>query len=347
MKLIENPPDPFTLQTCEYFEGMAPPARLEIYEDATRRILAKNDSPDVGFTWSLNPYRGCQHACAYCYARPSHEYLGFGAGTDFETKIVVKKNAPELLREEFMRPSWKGETIAFSGDTDCYQPLEYHYGLTRRCLEVCLEFGNPVGVITKSFLITRDIDLLRRIHERTHLSVLLSITFAEEGAARSLEPMAASITKRLEAVRILSGAGLDVGVNIAPVIPGLNDSEIPEILKRARQAGARRASMTLLRLPGHVRDVFLSALQTHFPLAYDKILARIREVRGGRLNNAEFGARMHGEGPYWENVEQVFNLWSERLGLHRGFPVEPRPPFRRPSQQLEMGLGSSFGGIGR
>src|SRR4051812_32740407 len=177
MKPIDNPPNPFASHDCHYFEDIEAPARLEIYEDATRTILSKNDSPDLGFKWSLNPYRGCTHACAYCYARPSHEYLGFGSGTDFETKILVKKRAPELLRETFMKPSWKGELIIFSGDTDCYQPLEASYQLTRGCLEVCRDFGNPIGMITKSFLIVRDIQLLKEINERTRLSVTVSIPF--------------------------------------------------------------------------------------------------------------------------------------------------------------------------
>jgi len=336
VKRIENPPNPFESHFVEYFEGIEPPAPLEVFEDTTRTILARNDSPDLGFRWSVNPYRGCFHACAYCYARPSHEYLGFGAGTDFETKIVIKKRAPALLREAFLKPSWKGELIVFSGDTDCYQPLEACYELTRRCLEVCLEFGNPVGIVTKSFLITRDLELLKRLHERTHLSISVSIPFFDGKVARLIEPNAASIRKRFEAVRILSEAGLDVGILVAPIIPGLNDSDIPQILKEARACGARSAAPVLLRLSGNVKEVFLSRIRKLFPLKAEKILNRIREVREGRLSNSQFGERHTGIGPYWENIERLFNLYSERLDLNHEKPRPPRPPFKRPSAQREF-----------
>jgi DNA repair photolyase len=271
-----------------------------------------------------------------CYSRPTHEYLGFGAGTDLETKIVVKLKAPELLRQTFMKRSWKGELIIFSGDTDCYQPLEAHYQLTRQCLEVCLEFGNPVSIITKSFLIVRDLELLRKLHERTRLSMIVSIPFIEEKMARAVEPGAASVEKRFEAVQKLSGAGIRVSINVAPVIPGLNDSQIPLILKKAKQCGASGAGLTLLRLPGSVKDVFISSIQTHFPLAAEKILGRIREVRQGRLYNPEFGKRRRGEGPYWENIEKIFHLYCEKLGLNRENLRADRPPFKRPSLQKEL-----------
>lgn len=336
MRRVENPPNPFESRFIEYFEGIAPPAQLEIYEDTTRTILARNDSPDLGFRWSVNPYRGCFHACAYCYARPSHEYLGFGAGTDFETKIVVKPRAPELLREAFLKPSWKGELIVFSGDTDCYQPLEASYQLTRRCLEVCLEFGNPVGIITKSFLITRDLELLKKLHERTRLSISVSIPFFDEKTARLVEPNAASIRKRFEVVRMLAEAGLEVGVLVAPMIPGLNDSDIPQILKEAASCGARHAASTLLRLSGSVKPVFISRIRKHFPLAAEKILHRIREVREGKLSNSQFGERHRGKGPYWENIEKLFHLWCHKLGLNREEKPPLRPPFQRPSLQKEL-----------
>lgn len=336
MKRIENPPNPFESRFTEYFEDEIPRTQLEVYEDATRTILARNDSPDLGFRWSVNPYRGCFHACAYCYARPSHEYLGFGAGTDFETKIVVKLKATELLRQAFMKPSWKGELVVFSGDTDCYQPLEASYELTRRCLEVCLEFGNPVGIVTKSFLIARDVELLRSLHERTRLSISVSIPFFDEKVARLVEPNAASISRRFEAVRILAEAGLGVGVLVAPIIPGLNDSDIPEILKKAKECGARSASPVLLRLPGSVREVFISRIRKHFPLRAEKILHRIRETREGKLSNPNFGERHRGKGPYWESIEKLFDVWCEKLGFNRAEPESPRPPFRRPSRQREF-----------
>ncbi len=336
MKPIQNPPNPFASHDCVYFEEVTPPAQLEIYEDQTRTILSKNDSPDLGFKWSLNPYRGCMHACAYCYARPSHEYLGFGAGTDFETKILVKKKAAGLLRETFLKKSWKGELIVFSGDTDCYQPLEASYGLTRGCLEVCLEFGNPASIITKSFLIIRDLELLKKIHERTKLGITLSIPFLDDRTARIVEPMASAASKRFEAVRILSEAGLRVGVNVAPLIPGLNDSDIPGILKKAKACGARWAGYTLLRLPGNVKEVFISRIQKSFPLAAEKILGRIREVREGRLYNSEFGKRFTGTGDYWENIQKIFKVYCDKLGLNLPEPPLSRPPFYRPTFQKDL-----------
>lgn len=338
MKPINNPPNPFESENLVYFEGIVPPAKLEIYEDATRSILAENKSPDLGFRWSLNPYRGCQHACVYCYARPSHEYLGFGAGSDFETKILIKRKAPQLLRSTFMKRSWHGELIIFSGDTDCYQPLEASYGLTRQCLEVCLEFGNPVGIITKSFLIVRDLELLQRLHERTHLNVVISIPFFDDKIARMVEPNAASITRRFEAVKRISDLGIDVSVNIAPIIPGLNDSDIPNILKKAKECGAKSASPVLLRLPGNVKAVFSSRMKALFPLAYQKIENRIRQTRGGKLYHSEFGKRHSGEGPYWQNIKKMFYLHCQKLGLNQNEKSVYRPPFSRPSRQRELQL---------
>src|SRR5881227_73593 len=210
---ISNPPNPWLSTEVEYLEEI-PPAELEVYEDHTREILAHNDSPDVGFSWSLNPYRGCFHACAYCYARPTHEYWGFGAGTDFDSKIVVKRNAPSLLREAFLKTSWRGELIVFSGNTDCYQPLEATYGLTRGCLEVCAEFRNPVGIITKAALVARDLELLKRLHTEAWVQVYFSIPFADNETARKVEPQAPSITKRLEAMRVLSESGIPTAISI-------------------------------------------------------------------------------------------------------------------------------------
>lgn len=336
MKPVQNPPNPFTSADYHFFEETVPPAKLEIYEDQTRTILAHNDSPDLGFRWSINPYRGCTHACAYCYARPSHEYLGFGSGTDFETKILIKKRAPSLLREAFMKKNWKGELIVFSGDTDCYQPLEASYRLTRGLLETCLEFGNPAGIITKSFLITRDIDLLRALHERAELWVSVSIPFWDEKTARIVEPGAASVQKRFEAVKLLSDAGISVDVLLAPIIPGLNDSDIPQILKEARKAGAKWASPVLLRLPGNVKEVFLTRIRNHFPLASEKIIGRIRQVRGGALYQSEFGKRFSGEGEYWENLMRMFQVQRDKLRFpgHGDAPV--RPAFKRPTPQAEF-----------
>lgn len=336
MRPVLNPPNPFLSDHREYLDGMEPPAKLEVFTDATRSILSENKSPDLGFRWSVNPYRGCAHACIYCYARPTHEYLGFGAGTDFETRIVIKPRAAQILRESFLKRSWKGELVVFSGDTDCYQPLEAHYGLTRQCLEVCLEFGNPAAIITKSFLITRDLELLQALHRRTHLSVTVSISFAREREARMVEPFAASIAKRFEALEKLAAAGLNVGVNIAPVIPGLNDADIPEILKRARAAGATHAGTVMLRLPGSVKEVFQERLKALFPLAQQKILGRIMQTRGGVLYRSEFGERFRGQGDYWNNIEGLFETWCARLGFNREEAQASRPPFQRPGAQTEF-----------
>ena len=232
---LENPRNPWTAAHVEPIDDSALPlTQVRVHEDQTREILSRNESPDLGFRYSLNPYRGCMHACAYCYARPSHQYLGFGAGTDFDRKIVVKMNAPELLRKELGKRSWAGETIVFSGNTDCYQPLEASYELTRRCLEVCLEHSNPVGIITKGALVRRDVALLAELAKKARLHVNLSIAFASDELARKVEPYANRPSNRFEAMRRLAEAGVSTGIMVAPIIPGLNDSDIPELLERAR-----------------------------------------------------------------------------------------------------------------
>src|SRR5438094_1448211 len=336
---ISNPPNPWLSTEVEYLEEI-PPAELEVYEDHTREILAHNDSPDVGFSWSVNPYRGCFHACAYCYARPSHEYLGFGAGTDFESKLVVKRDAAALLREAFLKPSWRGELVVFSGATDCYQPVEASLGLTRACLEVCAEFRNPVAIITKAALILRDLDLLRRLHEEAAIRVFLSIPFAHDPMARKVEPQAPSVTKRLATLETIAEAGIPTGVSIAPVIPGLNDDQMFEILQKARAAGARTAFYSLLRLPGSVEPVFLERIAAAFPDRLKKITHRLREVRGGLLNRNQFFDRHRGKGAYGELLDQLF-LTAKRKA---GFPEEQDsllpPTFRRP-QPEQIGLFSS------
>ena len=336
MRPIANPPNPFQKQNTQYFEGVAPSAKLEVYLDHTKSILAENDSPDLAFRWSINPYRGCQHACAYCFARPGHEYLDFGAGTDFDTKILVKERAPDLLRESFKKKSWEGEPIFFSGNTDCYQPLEACYEITRRCLEVCLEFGNPVGLVTKSFLVIRDLELLQALHERTHLSVYMSIPFLDETKSRKMEPMAASIKKRFEALEKLASAGIPCGVLIAPIIPGLNDSDIGGIMKEAARSGAQWAEPILLRLPGSVKDVFIERLRQHFPGEVQKIIGRIRQVRGGKLYDSRFGERYRGQGPYWDNLHQMFGVFAKKYGLNQAVNLPERRPFSRPTQQREL-----------
>lgn len=329
MRTIANPPNPFESQHREWLD---PPSqvKLQVYSDSTREILSRNESPDLPFRWSLNPYRGCFHACAYCYARPSHEYWGFGAGTDFDSKIIIKPEAAALLRRTLLKPSWKGELIVFSGNTDCYQPLEATYGLTRACLDVCAEFKNPVGIITKAALIVRDIELLKRLHETAWVQVYFSVPFADDAVARKVEPQAPSIAKRLEAMEALSKAGIATAVSIAPVIPGLNEDDIPEILGRARDAGATAATYALLRLSGNVEPVFLERMAEAFPDRIAKITNRLREVRGGKLTEGDFFKRHQGQGTYWNMVEQLFEIGRKKAG----FPDEDGRPiphtFRRP-----------------
>jgi len=311
---ISNPPNPWATTEVEYLEGI-PEVRLEVFVDGTRNILSKNDSPDVGFTWSVNPYRGCFHACAYCYARPSHEYLSFGAGTDFDRKIVVKPQAPALLRAAFARKSWRGETVVFSGVTDCYQPLEASYRLTRGCLEVCVERANPVAIITKSALVERDADVLASLGAVASAHVTVSIPFWDAEKARAIEPYVPAPSRRLRVIEKLARAGISVGVNVAPIIPGLNDQDIPRILKAAHDAGARSAGHVLLRLPGSVKAVFEERLRAALPLSADRVLHRVRETRGGQLYDSRFGVRGRGEGTYAKAIQSLFETSAARHGF--------------------------------
>jgi DNA repair photolyase len=335
MRIISNPPNPFESQHRELLEP-GRQVKLEVYEDATRAIISRNDSPDLDFRWSVNPYRGCFHACAYCYARSSHEYWGFGAGTDFESKIIIKPEAPRLLREAFMRPSWRGELIVFSGNTDCYQPLEATYGLTRGCLEVCAEFRNPVGIITKGALVVRDIDVLCRLRADASVRVYFSIPYADNETARKVEPQAPSITKRLEALRAVSEAGIPTGVSIAPVIPGLNEDDLLEILMRAREAGATDAMFVLLRLSGSVEPVFLERMAAAFPDRIGKITNRIRDVRGGKMSESEFFKRYEGQGAHWQMIQQLFEVGKRKAGFPEGDEDDVPHTFRRPGAQQMM-----------
>ena len=337
---IWNPPNPYLTEHRELL-GEPPAAELEVYEDESKSILSHNDSPDIGFRWSVNPYRGCFHACAYCYARPTHEYFGFGAGTDFERRIFVKRNAPELLEEAFRRRSWQGERIVFSGVTDCYQPLEAAWKLTQGCLEVCVKYRNPAGIITKSLLIRRDADLLAALAREADCSVSISIPFRDEEIARKIEPGAPTIRRRFETMEILAKAGVPVGIGIAPIIPGLNDADIPDLLKEARRRGASFAFHTLLRLPGSVKAVFFHRLREQLPLRVKRIEHRIRETREGKLYDSRFGRRHQGQGTYWDAIEQAWEVWTKRLGFGRDEEDEApqRRTFRRPAEaepQLEF-----------
>lgn len=333
---VSNPPNPWQSTHVEWLEE-PPRAETEVYEEEAHSILAANESPDVGFHWSVNPYRGCSHACAYCYARASHQYLGFGAGTDFERRIVVKTNAPELLERALAQASWKRETIAFSGNTDCYQPLEASYRLTRRCLEACLARANPIVVITKGGLVRRDTDVLAALAKKASVRVYVSIPFASDDLARAIEPGAGASSKRFETLRALSDAGVPTGVAIAPLIPGLNDSDVPELLSRARDAGATTAFMTLVRLSGEVLPVFTERIEAALPERARKIMSAIREVRGGRMNDTRFGERMHGSGPRWQAIEQLFEIHCRKLGLNpRTDEVRGTRPARPRERQHDL-----------
>ena len=314
---VSNPPNPWRSTHVEWL-GEPPPATLEVFEEAARTVLSQNDSPDVPFRYSVNPYRGCFHGCAYCYARPGHQYLGWGAGTDFERRIVVKIDTPEKLSLELARPALRGERIAFSGVTDCYQPLEASYELTRRSLEVCLARGNPVGVITKAALVRRDIDVLARLARGPGASVQMSIPFADAAVARAMEPFAPPPSKRFEAMRALSDAGIETGLALAPLIPGLSDADVPKLLESAARAGATSAFLVLLRLPGEVEGVFRERLEEAFPDRASKVLGALREAHGGRLYDNRFGARMSGVGARWQATEDLFLMHCRRLGLRTG-----------------------------
>lgn len=310
--------------------------KTEFFKDTSRTIVTENDSPDIGFRYSMNFYRGCEHGCAYCYARPTHEYLGLSAGLDFESKIFVKENAPELLREKLMSKRWEPESIFISGITDCYQPAERKFELTRRCLQVLAEFRNPVGIITKNALVTRDIDILSDLAKDDLAVVFLSVTTLDSELGRQLEPRTSSPRARLQAIEALSKAGIPVGVNVAPVIPGLTDHEMPKILQAAKDAGARMAGYTPLRLPYSVSTLFTEWLEANRPEAAAKILGQIREMRGGKLNDKEFHSRMRGTGPKAEQMNQMFHMFANRLGLNKKDFHLRTDCFRRPGDQMSF-----------
>ncbi len=314
-----------------------PHPRTQFFYDATESLLTKNDSPDVGFMWGLNSYRGCEHGCAYCFARPFHEYLGWSSGLDFETKILVKLRAPELLRRELSSPRWTPAPIGMSGVTDCYQPAERHFRLTRQCLEVCAEARQPILIITKNALVTRDLDVLAELARHQCTLVNLSVTSLDADLAGELEPRASRPAARLRAIRELSAAGIPVNVLVAPVIPGLNDHEIPAILDAVAAAGAQSASYVLLRLPYAVKEVFTQWLDDHAPTKKARILDRLRTLRGGKLYDSAWGARMHGEGIFATQLDQLFTVAARRAGLNRAHAELTTTHFRRPAgNQLEL-----------
>ena len=312
MRHIKNPPNPYLKYSAEYL-GEPPAARLEIFEEtATKKIITKNNSPDVGFDFSVNCYRGCIHACTYCFARPYHEFLGYGAGTDFETKIVAKVNAPTLLRDELKRSRKTIDSLNFSFTTDPYLPIEATYELTRNCLKVCRDFRIPVGIVTKSPLVTRDVDVLAKMKA----TVYFSIPFLTTEKSKPFEPYVPVPEARFRAMKTLAENNISVGIAIAPIIPSYNESDIPVLLEKARENGATRAFMSLLRLPTEsLREYFISRLRERIPTKADRILNQIKRERGGKLNSNEFGKRMAGETENWQIAVKMFDLHFKRLGF--------------------------------
>ncbi|MBX6316018.1 MAG: PA0069 family radical SAM protein [Isosphaeraceae bacterium] len=331
----ENPPNRFERtyrerDPDEPLDDEEPAPSTTFLKDTARTALATNNSPDIPFDASLNPYRGCEHGCIYCYARPTHEFLGFSAGLDFETKILVKEEAPELLRRELASPRWEPKPIALSGVTDPYQPVERRLRLTRRCLEVLAEFRNPVVLITKNRLITRDADLLGELARHRAAVVFLSLTTLDVALARRMEPRTSPPKLRLAAIATLAGAGVPVGVLVAPVIPGLTDHELPGIIAAAARAGASFAGYQPVRLPGAVADLFERWLERHHPERKEKVLNRIRALRGGRLNDPDFGSRMQGRGTFADLLATLFAAACQRAGLAGRGPSLSTAAFRRP-----------------
>ena len=314
-------------------ESERPRRETQFFRDRTKTIITRNNSPDVGFETSLNPYRGCEHGCIYCYARPTHEYLGFSAGLDFESKIMVKTNAPELLRAELERPGWKPQVLVMSGVTDPYQPVEKKLRITRGCLEVLAKFRNPVAIITKNRLVTRDADLLRELANDNAVAVNISVTSLDPKLQRMLEPRTSSPQARLDTISQLHAAGIPVGVMVAPVIPGLTDHEVPKILEACANAGAQFAGYTIVRLPWAVAPLFEHWLEEHFPDRKEKVLGRIRHMRGDRLNNSQWHTRMTGEGIFADQIASLFEVGCRRAEIGKR-PKLSTSGFRRTREQL-------------
>jgi DNA repair photolyase len=337
----DNPANRFEGRYTDYDldknTGEKPSQDTKLIRDDTKQILSKNESPDIPFRFGLNPYRGCEHGCIYCYARPMHEYLGFSAGLDFESRIMVKYDAAEKLRHRFADDNWQPETVMLSGATDSYQPLERDLEITRECLKVFVEARNPVSIITKNYLVTRDIDLLKELSKYDAVHVTLSITTLERDLARVMEPRTSQPNRRLEAINKLSEAGISVGVNVAPIIPGLTDHECADILEKARDAGATQAGYTIVRLPYGVKDLFGEWLEQHFPERKTKVLNRIQNIRGGKLYRSEFGKRFHGEGEFANQIRGMFKIQTERLELNKNPVSLSSEHFKRPeSGQLNL-----------
>ncbi|MFT5523780.1 MAG: DNA repair photolyase [Pirellulaceae bacterium] len=324
-------PDDSHLEWDSEFAEHRHDRKIEYLHDNSKSIVAENNSPDLPFRYSLNPYRGCVHSCSYCYARPTHEYLGYNAGLDFETKIVVKHEAPKLFRDFLAKKTWTPECIMFSGVTDCYQPAERDFQLTRQCLEVAAQYRQPISIITKNALVVRDLDVLQKLAAAKLVHVYLSVTTLEPQLAREMEPRTSIPSARLRAIKLLSEAGVPTGVMVAPVIPGLNDSEIPSILEAASNHGARAAGFVLLRLPLTVEPVFKEWLKRTQPLKAERVLGRIQQTRGGKMNNSSWGERMVGSGQIAEQIQNMFRLFKRKYKLDAKLPPLDCSLFERPT----------------
>jgi len=325
-------PDP------DYLDPDAPHPKTQFFQDSASSLITFNDSPDISFEASLNIYRGCEHGCSYCYARPFHEYLGFSAGLDFESKIFVKTDAPSLLRSELLSKRWKPRVVVMSGVTDCYQPAERYFKLTRACLEIFAEFKNPVSIITKSALVTRDIPILQRLAHCDSVQVFVSVTTLDRELARAMEPRAPTPEHRLRAIEELNRAGIPVGVMAAPMIPGLTDHELPAILKAAAEAGARTAGYVVLRLPHGVKEIFSDWMDRHHPSKKNRVLSRLRQLRGGKLYDSTWGERGTGTGIFADQLKQLFEVNTRRLGLNRNRMNLSTSQFCRPGGEEQLSL---------
>ncbi|MBX2860114.1 MAG: PA0069 family radical SAM protein [Vampirovibrio sp.] len=335
---IEIIPDPEFLDFQELDPDAAHSQKTRYFVDDAKTIVTTNDSPDIGMDTSMNIYRGCEHGCIYCYARPGHEYFGLSVGLDFETKIFVKTKAPQLLREKLSSKSWQPTPVVMSGVTDCYQPIERELKLTRQCLQVFLDHRNPVGIITKNHLITRDIDILSELASRQLVNVFLSVTTLDPELARIMEPRTAQPHRRLDAIRQLSEAGIPVGVMMAPIIPGLTDWEIPRLFKAIAAAGARTVGFKIVRLPHGNKDLFETWLADHFPDKQKKVLNRIKDTYGGKLYDATYGVRGSGTGLYADHIKNQVKLYKHRYGLTQRMKPLSVDAFRRTPEAEQLSL---------
>ncbi len=313
-----------------------PPLQTEVAVDASRTVIARNSSPDIPFDRSINPYRGCEHGCVYCFARPTHAWLGLSPGQDFESKLLMKPDAAVLLRQELARPGYRPRVIALGTNTDPYQPIERSHGITRQILEVLSDCRHPVGIVTKSALIARDADILGPMAEQRLARAYISITTLDRDLARRMEPRAPTPAKRLKAIEALSRAGVPVGVMFAPIIPGLNDHEMEDVLAAARDAGARTGSYVLLRLPLEIKDLFTEWLQAHYPDRAERVMTLVRDCRGGRAYDSEWGKRMKGSGPFADMVARRFAMACRRNGLDKRSWEMDTTLFRKPSADADQ-----------